>query len=121
MTKKLDELRDELNVVDARIVESLARRQQIVSEVAASKMIGTDALLDVEREKEILSRLSQMAAEKKLDPYFVTRIFREILDHSVRRQEASFVFAGFLSPPVPVGHPSNPTHDPSLWRGLLPR
>jgi chorismate mutase/prephenate dehydratase len=84
---RLQRLRAELDAIDARIVEALADRLRVVGVVSAFKETRTDQLRDRRREEQLLQNLQALARDLRLDPHFVTRLFREILDYSVRRQE----------------------------------
>lgn len=80
-------LRAELDAIDQRIVEALADRLRVIGVVSAFKEGQPDPLRDREREETLLERLQTLARDLRLDPHFVARLFREILDYSVRRQE----------------------------------
>jgi chorismate mutase / prephenate dehydratase len=84
---RLQRLRAELDAIDARIVEALADRLRVIGVISAFKETLPDQLRDRRREDEILQHLRALARELRLDPHFVERLFREILDYSVRRQE----------------------------------
>src|SRR5262245_38819655 len=84
---RLQRLRTELDAIDARIVEALADRLRVVGVISAFKETQPDQIRDRRREQEVLEHLQTLARELRLDPHFVTRLFREILDYSVRRQE----------------------------------
>jgi chorismate mutase/prephenate dehydratase len=84
---RLQRLRAELDAIDTRIVEALADRLRVVGVVSALKETRPDQIRDRRREEELLHNLQAVAADLRLDPHFVTRLFREILDYSVRRQE----------------------------------
>ncbi len=86
MEPELQELRARLDDLDARIVDALADRQRIVAEVGRAKVAG-GPLRDRRREEELLARLADRARAAGLDAYFVTRLFREVLDHSLRTQQ----------------------------------
>lgn len=83
----LDGIRKRLDAVDLKILDALAERLRIVDEVAALKADGNAALRDASREDELLGRLDALAAERGLNRYFVRKLYREILDHSVRVQQ----------------------------------
>ncbi|MBM3776789.1 MAG: prephenate dehydratase [Acidimicrobiia bacterium] len=85
--QQLKRLRGELDAIDARIVQALADRLRVIGVIAAFKEQRTDQIRDEERERLLLERLSAQARELRLDPHFVTRLFREILDYSLRRQQ----------------------------------
>ena len=84
---QLTRLRSELDAIDSRIVEALADRLRVIGVIAAFKETQTDQIRDEGRERQLLERIAAHARDLRLDPHFVTRLFREILDYSVRRQQ----------------------------------
>ena len=84
---QLTRLRSELDAIDSRIVEALADRLRVIGVIAAFKETQTDQIRDESREQQLLERIAAHARDLRLDPHFVTRLFREILDYSVRRQQ----------------------------------
>jgi chorismate mutase/prephenate dehydratase len=93
----LDGLRQELDAIDAEFVDLLVRRQNAVKRVAGVKSRTDAPLRDVLREARQIARLAERARSQGLDELFVVRLFREIIDFSVRTQELH------LGP----GHPGN--------------
>jgi chorismate mutase/prephenate dehydratase len=85
---ELDSIRERLSAADAALVDALAARQKLVLEVAQVKASGTASLRDVAREEDVLTRVTELGRESGLDPFHVTRLFREILGHSLRTQES---------------------------------
>jgi chorismate mutase/prephenate dehydratase len=85
-------VREQLSAADTALVEALALRQRLVREVARVKAPGSAALRDIGREEDVLTRVVELGRESGLDPFHVTRLFREILAHSLRTQE------GILAP-----------------------
>jgi len=84
----LHALRDDLDAIDQTIVDALARRARIVSAVAERKVDDEAALIrDDRREAELLGHVGALAAGAGLDATYVKRLYRQILDHSVRVQE----------------------------------
>lgn len=104
MNEELTELRRLLDEVDRRLVSGLAKRQDIVERVSALKGGSNRSVRDVGREEELLGRLVEVAKDEGLDPFFVTRLFREILDHSVRRQQERAAHRGDKDRPLLVGY-----------------
>jgi chorismate mutase / prephenate dehydratase len=86
---ELNEIRERLDKVDSALVEVLAERQRLVHEVARRKAGGAAPLRDLHREEDVLTRVAERSREAGLDPFFMTRLFREIMGHSVRTQEVS--------------------------------
>lgn len=84
---QLTRLRGELDAIDARIVEALADRLRVIGVIAAFKQTQAGQIRDEGREQQLLDRVATHAKDLRLDPHFVTRLFREILDYSVRRQQ----------------------------------
>ena len=88
MPDSLQSLRKRLDDVDHRLIETLAERQRLVSDVAAVKADPSLPLQDSNRERELVSRISTLADEQGLDRYFVESLYSRILDHSLRFQAA---------------------------------
>ncbi len=88
MLEGLDDVRAQLDDVDQRIVDALVERDRIVMEVARRKADKADGRVrDAVREEAQLTRLSGQGQSAGLDGFYVTRVFREVLDHSVRLQQ----------------------------------
>src|SRR5690349_21032057 len=83
----LAHLRDELDRLDNSLVDLLVARQEAVKRVAAIKSQTDAPLRDVLREGQQAARLAERARAKGLDELFVVRLFRDIIDFSVRTQE----------------------------------
>lgn len=90
-TKRLDELRANLDGVDKRLLEALATREGIIREVATLKTGAPAPLRDRKREEDILTRLADLGEAAGLDRYFVVAVFRNILEHSVRVQQEALI------------------------------
>jgi chorismate mutase/prephenate dehydratase len=95
---RIDALRSELERADSSLVESLARRSRIIETIAALKENPELELRDRVRERAVLEHVEDIARSERLDPYFVSRLFREIIDYSVRTQEARL-----MRPDAPEG------------------
>lgn len=83
----LQDIRRALDAIDAELVDVLGRRHQVEREVAALKAEQGLPVRDLARERGQLSRLEQLAHARDLDGYFVTRLFRQIIEQSVRFQQ----------------------------------
>ncbi len=81
-------LRAELTEADRALVEALSRRNRIVETIGAVKQEAGAELRDRARERAVLDRVEAVARAERLDPHFVARLFREIIDHSIRSQQA---------------------------------
>ncbi len=79
-------LRKSLDDIDAVLVSALGERARLARDIARVKADGEGPVRDGERETALLQHRSQFGERLGLDPAFVRRIFREILDDSVRRQ-----------------------------------
>jgi chorismate mutase len=84
----LDRLREELDRVDGTILAALAERHRLIEETARVKAAGADFLRDPAREEALLARLRERARTLGLDGFWVTGLFRQIVEHSVRFQPA---------------------------------
>ena len=82
----LSTLRKSLDDIDAVIVSALGERARLSRDIAAVKREGEAPVRDVDRETALLQHRAAYGERVGLDPAFVRRIFREILEDSVRRQ-----------------------------------
>lgn len=86
----LKQLRGEITRVDEQMLNLLAERRRLSHAVAATKDVNTAVIRDPSREEDLLVNLVQNGRTKGLDAHFVTRIFHEIIDDSVRIQQEYF-------------------------------
>jgi chorismate mutase/prephenate dehydratase len=85
--ENLADLRKSLDDIDAVIVSALGERARLSRQIAVVKADAEGQVRDADREAALLQHRSVYGARVGLDPAFVRRIFREILDDSVRRQQ----------------------------------
>ncbi|MCA9531804.1 MAG: bifunctional chorismate mutase/prephenate dehydratase [Myxococcales bacterium] len=94
----LDALRALLDEVDARLVAALAERRVIVSRVAEHKGAQRGGRVrDRDRERALLATRIEQGRRAGLDPAFVTRIFRQIVEQSVEEQRQALAAAPHVS------------------------
>jgi chorismate mutase/prephenate dehydratase len=98
----LETLRQQIDDVDADLVELLARRQETVRRIADLKARTHAPLRDVLREARQIARLAEQARSLGLDELFVARVFREVIDYSVRTQEMQLGAVTEAAPTRPV-------------------
>ena len=109
---RLETLRRELDVLDDALVDLLADRQDAVRRVAEVKASSDAPLRDAAREAELISRLTARAKARGLDDLFVARLFREVIDLSVRTQE---MHLGVSARSMPVDTTVRPGSPGSPW------
>jgi chorismate mutase/prephenate dehydratase len=85
-SQDLAALRKSLDDIDAVLVSALGERARLARQIARVKAEGDGPVRDADRETALLQHRSSYGERLGLDPAFVRRIFREILDDSVRRQ-----------------------------------
>jgi len=84
---RLDALRREIDAIDDGLIDLLATRQEAIKRVAEVKATTDAPVRDAAREAQQIARLAERARERGLDELFVARLFREVVDLSVRTQE----------------------------------
>jgi chorismate mutase/prephenate dehydratase len=85
-------LRASLDELDQEIIRSIARRLELVDQIAQQKASGSAGIRDPRRERAVLERVEAAARERGISAVLARHIFSEIIAHSVTRQ------AAFLSP-----------------------
>ena len=83
MTTGLEDLRAEIDAVDAVLVRLLARRFAAVVGIAAFKAENGIPVVVPERIEEVQDRVAQLAGEAGLDPAIARRLWRAIIDEAI--------------------------------------
>lgn len=84
----LEQIRRDLDEVDHSLVELLAKRFRLVEAVGAAKGTTDKPIRDLDRERVVLSKVSELAVAQGVSPDLVRRVFREVIGHAVDRQIA---------------------------------
>ncbi len=84
---ELAAMRKSLDDIDAVLVSALGERARLSRQIADLKAGEEGPVRDADRETALLQHRSTFGERLGLDPAFVRRVFREILDDSVRRQQ----------------------------------
>jgi len=90
---KLDELREQLSGIDRQIVDLVASRQRLVSEIGRTKQTAGSGTRDYAREKEVLDMARAQAERLGIDPGLVDRIMTLLIRASLESQERDRVVA----------------------------
>ncbi len=85
--KNLDELRENINELDKKLILLLAERNGLSYEVGKYKKNNQLAIIDEKRERELLEFHKNLAAENGLDKHYSAEIFKLILMESKRVQK----------------------------------
>ncbi len=89
----LDELRQHLNDLDARLVALVAERQRTSHEIARVKKSTGHPTRDFEREREVVLGVRRVAEEAGVSPALAERIIRLLIRSSLATQERASVAA----------------------------
>lgn len=67
---ELDQLRQEIDAVDKRLVEDIKERMKVAAEIAAYKREHGIPVMDSKREREVLHKIVEMAGDPMLSSYY---------------------------------------------------
>lgn len=79
--------RNEINDIDEKIVTLLAKRKNLILEIAELKIENHKPIRDIERERKMLQELIILGKKYHLKPEYITRLFQLIIEESVLTQE----------------------------------
>lgn len=88
MERDLINLREEISNIDADLLDLLAKRRQLASSIAQTKLLDHRPIRDKNRERELLSVLTDKGKSRGLDGFYITRLFQMIIEDSVLTQQA---------------------------------
>jgi chorismate mutase / prephenate dehydratase len=83
---KLNDVRTKIDNLDHRILDLLAERKKLSKEIIEEKCLQEVKVRDFEREQALIKDRVDSGRDRSLESHFVGRIFREILQDSVRSQ-----------------------------------
>jgi chorismate mutase / prephenate dehydratase len=83
----LPQLRNKINGIDAEIIDLLANRRKLSKDVIIAKEQNHNPIRDQKREADLLDRVMKIGKKSGLDAHFVSKVFYEIIEDSVRYQQ----------------------------------
>jgi len=84
----LQALREAIEGVDREILSLLKRRMDLAEEVARAKIESAAPFRDRQREEQIIGRIRHLATDLGLDAHEIERLYRDIMEMSIGRQQA---------------------------------
>jgi len=85
--ENISNLREKINQLDSELIKLLADRRKLSKEVILTKENSQKPIRDQQRESELLNRLIKIGKKEGLDSHFLTKVFYEIIEDSVRLQQ----------------------------------
>jgi chorismate mutase/prephenate dehydrogenase len=89
----LEDLRKDLSAVDQQLVELIAERERLVSEIGRDKQSSGKGTRDYAREKDVLDMGRAQAEELGIDPDLAEDVLRKLIRSSLASQERDRVIA----------------------------
>jgi chorismate mutase/prephenate dehydratase len=90
----IEELRSEIDTIDAKLVALLAARLRLATEIGRVKKDVGQSVIDPAREVEVLSRIRELAWQEGLDEGVAENIFRLLIKLARSAQEVRVAFQG---------------------------
>lgn len=91
---KIEDLRRQIDEVDAGIVKLIAERMRIAEEIGRKKMGQRKQIEDSAREKRVLENIRSIAREESISQEAMESIYRQIVTVSKRLQGIAVAFQG---------------------------
>ncbi len=88
--KEIKDIRENINEVDANLVKLLAERRKLSKKVVETKEEDNKPIRDLERETKLLSKIISLGKEEGLDSHYISKIFYNIIEDSIRLQQKHF-------------------------------
>ena len=87
---KLEELRAEIDKIDAELLHVLARRMEIIDQIGLYKKHNNITILQLKRWRNIIAERLQMGTEYGLYDEFLHKLLQIVHEESIRRQAEIF-------------------------------
>jgi len=82
----LKEIRVKIEKIDAHIIDLIEQRTTLAKDVLEAKKVERKSINDIEQNKVVLERVSNLAIERGLDGEEVKRIFGILIKMNIDRQ-----------------------------------
>jgi len=90
----LDDLRKEIDEIDSRLIELLAKRAKIAENIGRKKVDMGQRIEDKKRETAVLEKAKELARKEGLDEADIEAIYQKVIALSRNRQGVSVAFQG---------------------------
>ena len=85
----LQEVRDEIDTIDAQLVELIAKRSHLIRQAAAFKN-SVDEVKAQDRIDDIMQKVRTKAIEYNINPNMISELFTIMIDEMVETEIAEF-------------------------------
>jgi chorismate mutase/prephenate dehydratase len=92
----LDDLRQQIDDLDTKIVKSIAQRMQLSRQIGKEKLELGKPIEDKARENRVLEAVGKLAKQEKLNPEEIEKIYQRIFVASKEIQGVTVAFQGEL-------------------------
>ncbi len=82
--ESLEDARNQIDAIDDALIELIATRQFYVDQVIRFKRKSED--VKSPRIEEVIEKVCAQASEQGLDPDLIENIYREMIQHFIRRE-----------------------------------
>lgn len=82
--ESLEDARNQIDVIDDALIELIATRQFYVDQVIRFKRKSED--VKSPRIEEVIEKVRAQASEQGLDPNLIENMYREMIQHFIRRE-----------------------------------
>jgi len=83
----IDRLRKEIDSVDSQILKLIAKRMKISKKIGAWKKKNSMKVVDLQRERKVLDKISQKARRLRVDSHLSRKLFKLIMIESRKQQK----------------------------------
>jgi len=83
--ESLEQVRDKIDVIDQHLIELITTRQFYVDQAVRFKRTEHE-VQSPERVEQVIAKVRQQAAQQGTDPDLIEQIYREMIQHFIRRE-----------------------------------
>ena len=83
--ESLEQVRDKIDLIDQHLIELITTRQFYVDQAVRFKR-NEHEVQSPERVEQVIAKVRQQATQKGTDPDLIEQIYREMIQHFIRRE-----------------------------------
>ncbi len=82
----IEEIREQIDLIDNKIIEAIALRFEFVKEVVKYKKPNADSIKALDRYNLVIAKRREWAQEKGLDADVIEKVYKTLIDYFIAQE-----------------------------------
>ena len=83
----IDRLRKQIDKIDSQLLRLISKRMKVAKKIGIYKKKNNMKVVDLQRERKVLDKISQKARKLRVDPHLSRKLFKLMILESRKQQK----------------------------------